>query len=86
MALEGLLDGGLRFRPMTLPDRYIEHGTQVMRVAVWGFATRLHSRALCPPPMTAQQEQLAEAGLTASHIAATVLSVLGRKRDAVLAS
>ena len=23
------MDGGLKFRPMTLPDRYIEHGTQV---------------------------------------------------------
>lgn len=29
LALEGLLDGDLKFRPMTLPDRYIEHGTQV---------------------------------------------------------
>jgi 1-deoxy-D-xylulose-5-phosphate synthase len=29
LALEGLLDGKLKFRPMTLPDRYIEHGTQV---------------------------------------------------------
>jgi hypothetical protein len=29
LALEGLLDGNLKFRPMTLPDRYIEHGTQV---------------------------------------------------------
>lgn len=28
LALEGLLDGNLKFRPMTLPDRYIEHGTQ----------------------------------------------------------
>lgn len=26
MALDGLLDGGLKVRPMTLPDRYIEHG------------------------------------------------------------
>ena len=30
LALEGLLDGNLKFRPMTLPDRYIEHGTQVI--------------------------------------------------------
>jgi 1-deoxy-D-xylulose-5-phosphate synthase len=30
----------------------------------------------------AQAEQLAEAGLTASHIAATALTVLGVKRDA----
>lgn len=28
LALEGLLDGQLKFRPMTLPDRYIEHGSQ----------------------------------------------------------
>ena len=28
LALEGLLDGNLKFRPMTLPDRYIDHGTQ----------------------------------------------------------
>ena len=28
LALEGLLDGNLKFRPMTLPDRYIEHGSQ----------------------------------------------------------
>lgn len=55
LALEGLMDGNLKFRPMTLPDRYIEHGTQA--------------------------EQLAEAGLTASHIAATALSVLGVKRE-----
>lgn len=55
LALEGLLDGGLKFRPMTLPDRYIEHGTQ--------------------------KEQLAEAGLTASHIAGTALTVLDKKKD-----
>lgn len=23
------MDGNLKFRPLTLPDRYIEHGTQV---------------------------------------------------------
>lgn len=55
LALEGLLDGNLKFRPMTLPDRYIEHGTQA--------------------------EQLAEAGLTASHIAATAMTLLGQKKD-----
>lgn len=60
MALEGLLDGQLKFRPMTLPDRYIEHGTQA--------------------------EQLAEAGLTASQIAAMALSTLGMKRDALEAA
>lgn len=55
LALEGLLDGKLKFRPMTLPDRYIEHGTQA--------------------------EQLAEAGLSATQIAAMALSTLGLKRD-----
>jgi hypothetical protein len=29
LCLEGLMDGNLKFRPLTLPDRYIEHGTQV---------------------------------------------------------
>lgn len=58
LALEGLLDGGLKFRPMTLPDRYIEHGTQA--------------------------QQLAEAGITASHIAATALTTLGMKKEALM--
>lgn len=57
LALEGLLDGGLKFRPMTLPDRYIEGG--------------------------AYTDQLAEAGLSASHIASTALTVLGKPRDAM---
>lgn len=56
LALEGLLDGGLRFRPMTLPDRYIDHGDY--------------------------RDQLAMAGLTASHIASTALTTLGRAKDA----
>ena len=57
LALDGALDlGKLKIRPMTLPDKYIEHGTQA--------------------------DQLAEAGLSSSHMAATALSVLGKK-DAV---
>ena len=56
LALEGLMDGNLKFRPMTLPDRFIDHG--------------------------AQPEQLSEAGLTAPHIVATALSLVGRKKDA----
>ena len=55
MALEGLLDGKVKVRPMTLPDRFIEHGSQ--------------------------GDQMAEAGLTASHVAATAASVLGRSKD-----
>lgn len=56
LALDGLLDGGLRFRPMTLPDRFIEHGDY--------------------------RNQLAEAGLTAGHIAATALTTIGRGKEA----
>ncbi|EFH61703.1 1-deoxyxylulose-5-phosphate synthase [Arabidopsis lyrata subsp. lyrata] len=57
LALDGLLDGKLKWRPMVLPDRYIEHGS----------------------PM----DQLAEAGLTASHIAATALNLMGTPREAL---
>ena len=55
MALEGLLDGKVKIRPMNLPDRFIEHGSQ--------------------------NDQMAEAGLTAAHVAATAASVLGRSKD-----
>ncbi|XP_009135754.1 LOW QUALITY PROTEIN: 1-deoxy-D-xylulose-5-phosphate synthase, chloroplastic [Brassica rapa] len=55
LALDGLLDGKLKWRPMVLPDRYIEHGSPL--------------------------DQLAEAGLTASHIAATVLNLIGTPRE-----
>jgi len=53
LAWKGLLDGGLRVRPMVLPDRFIEHDTQ--------------------------PRQLAEAGLTARDIVATVLGALGQE-------
>lgn len=52
-ALEGMLDNGdVKMRPMVLPDRYIEHGSQT--------------------------DQYEEAGLTAAHIEATALRLLGR--------
>ncbi|KAG6554046.1 hypothetical protein Mapa_003961 [Marchantia paleacea] len=57
MALDGLLDGSLKWRPLVLPDRYIEHGSPA--------------------------DQYAEAGLTAAHIAATALNVLGKTREAL---
>lgn len=37
LALDGLLDGGLKFRPMTLPDRFIEHGSQTQQLADAGM-------------------------------------------------
>ncbi|KAK9828329.1 hypothetical protein WJX74_009102 [Apatococcus lobatus] len=57
LALQGLLDSKLKFRPMILPDRFIEHGSS--------------------------GDQMAEAGLTASHIAATCLTLLGRQRESL---
>ncbi|EFJ41925.1 hypothetical protein VOLCADRAFT_107482 [Volvox carteri f. nagariensis] len=47
LALEGLLDGGLKFRPMTLPDRYIEHGDYRDQLAMAGLtAQHIASTAL----------------------------------------
>ncbi|KAF8393270.1 hypothetical protein HHK36_021511 [Tetracentron sinense] len=58
IALDGQLDGRIKWRPIVLPDNYIEHASP--------------------------KEQLAIAGLTGHHIAATALSLLGRTRDALL--
>ncbi|XVE71639.1 hypothetical protein DITRI_Ditri10aG0167500 [Diplodiscus trichospermus] len=58
IALDGQLDGRLKWRPIVLPDNYIEHASP--------------------------KEQLALAGLTGHHIAATTLSLLGRTREALL--
>ncbi|KAF9678099.1 hypothetical protein SADUNF_Sadunf08G0176600 [Salix dunnii] len=57
LALDGLLDGKLKWRPIVLPDRYIDHGSPA--------------------------DQLVEAGLTPSHIAATVFNILGERRNAL---
>ncbi|GIL85067.1 hypothetical protein Vretimale_9936 [Volvox reticuliferus] len=47
LALEGILDGGLKFRPMTLPDRYIEHGDYRDQLAMAGLtAQHIASTAL----------------------------------------
>ncbi|KAB1204575.1 1-deoxy-D-xylulose-5-phosphate synthase 1, chloroplastic [Morella rubra] len=58
IALDGQLDGRIKWRPIVLPDNYIEHASA--------------------------DEQLAIAGLTGHHIAATALSLLGRNREALL--
>ncbi|GMN45191.1 hypothetical protein TIFTF001_014392 [Ficus carica] len=58
IALDGKLDGRIKWRPIVLPDNYIEHASP--------------------------SEQLADAGLTGHHIAATALSLLGRTREALL--
>jgi 1-deoxy-D-xylulose-5-phosphate synthase len=46
LALDGLLDGGLRFRPMTLPDRYIDHGKYEDQLT-WAGLTPSHIAATC---------------------------------------
>ncbi|GLT99226.1 hypothetical protein SLE2022_166780 [Rubroshorea leprosula] len=57
LALDGLLDGKVKWRPIVLPDQYIDHGSPA--------------------------DQLVQAGLTPSHIAATVFNILGQKREAL---
>ncbi|CAM9004181.1 unnamed protein product [Rhodiola kirilowii] len=57
LALDGLLDGTVKWRPIVLPDRYIEHGSPA--------------------------DQMADAGLTPSHIAAQVYNLLGKTREAL---
>lgn len=58
ISLDGQLDAGIKWRPITLPDTYIERASP--------------------------EEQLAVAGLSGNHIAATALSLLGRNREALL--
>jgi len=57
LAKDGLLDGSLKVRPMTLPDFPIDHGNY--------------------------DKQINDAGLSASHIASTALSLMGQKAAAV---
>jgi 1-deoxy-D-xylulose-5-phosphate synthase len=54
LAQEGLLDGNLAVRTMTLPDRYIDQA--------------------------APDAMYADAGLTATDIAATAMQAIGRTR------
>jgi 1-deoxy-D-xylulose-5-phosphate synthase len=56
LALEGFLDtGNVKVRPLVLPDRYIEQGSQ--------------------------PQQYDQAGLSASHVVATAMRLLGRSSD-----
>jgi 1-deoxy-D-xylulose-5-phosphate synthase len=40
LAWKGLLDGGLKFRPMVLPDRFIDHDTQARQLLEAGLTAR----------------------------------------------
>jgi 1-deoxy-D-xylulose-5-phosphate synthase len=37
LALRGLLDGGLKVRPMVLPDRFLEHDSPPSQLAAAGL-------------------------------------------------
>ena len=39
LALEGLLDGNLKFRPMCLPDKWIEHGSPAQQLEEAGLTS-----------------------------------------------
>uniref|UniRef100_A0A2P2N8Y5 1-deoxy-D-xylulose-5-phosphate synthase n=1 Tax=Rhizophora mucronata TaxID=61149 RepID=A0A2P2N8Y5_RHIMU len=40
MALNGMLDGNLKWRPMMLPDRYIDHGSQKDQIEEAGLSSK----------------------------------------------
>ena len=40
LAWKGLLDGGLKVRPMVLPDRFIDHDSQAKQIAEAGLAPK----------------------------------------------
>jgi 1-deoxy-D-xylulose-5-phosphate synthase len=40
LAWKGLLDGGLKVRPMVLPDRFIDHDSQAKQVAAAGLTAK----------------------------------------------
>ncbi|XP_028775421.1 probable 1-deoxy-D-xylulose-5-phosphate synthase 2, chloroplastic [Neltuma alba] len=40
LGLNGLLDGNLKWRAMTLPDRYINHGSQTDQIEVAGLSSK----------------------------------------------
>lgn len=40
LAWKGLLDGGIKVRPMTLPDRFIDHDSQTKQIAAAGLAPK----------------------------------------------
>ena len=39
LALDGLLDGNLKVRPLTLPDRLIEHGSYTKQIEEAGLSS-----------------------------------------------
>ncbi len=46
LAWRGLLDGGLRFRPMTLPDRFVDHASPTVQIAEVGLDAKAMVRTV----------------------------------------
>jgi 1-deoxy-D-xylulose-5-phosphate synthase len=46
LAWRGLLDGGLRFRPMTLPDRFVDHASPAVQIAEVGLDAKAMVRTV----------------------------------------
>ncbi|XP_031277085.1 probable 1-deoxy-D-xylulose-5-phosphate synthase 2, chloroplastic [Pistacia vera] len=47
LALNGLLDGKVKWRPMMLPDRYIEHGSQKDQIEQAGLSSKHIAATVC---------------------------------------
>jgi 1-deoxy-D-xylulose-5-phosphate synthase len=63
LAWKGLLDGGLKLRPMVLPDRFIEHDTHLRQLADAGLSARdIVSTALAAFGIAEQRSHTASAG------------------------
>jgi 1-deoxy-D-xylulose-5-phosphate synthase len=63
LAWKGLLDSGLKVRPMTLPDRFIDHDSQVKQLAEAGLSARdIVATALRALGLDAKQARLKTAG------------------------
>jgi 1-deoxy-D-xylulose-5-phosphate synthase len=63
LAWKGLLDGGLKLRPMVLPDRFIEHDTHPRQIADAGLSAKdIVSTALAAFGIAEKRSQTASAG------------------------
>jgi len=63
LALKGLLDGGVKLRPMALPDRFLDHDSQAKQLAAAGLTAKdIVAAALGALGVPARLVQVAPAG------------------------
>ncbi len=63
LALKGLLDGGVKLRPMVLPDRFLDHDSQAKQLAAAGLTAKdIVAMALGALGVPARLAQVAPAG------------------------